>query len=123
MWEEQANGISADTRHAIRLELYTDSKGVATCVHGAFNRSGIEGRRIEDLLDLRESIEFDNLNVIHIHGKTNPTDALTKCHTKCTVTKPILRKLLETGTYSPDISDVYTGTKIVKQPTGKKKKK
>ena len=122
MWDEQANGISADTRHAIRLELYTDSKGVATCVHGAFNRSGIEGRRIEDLLDLRESIEFDNLNVIHIHGKSNPTDALTKCHTKCTVTKPLLRKLLETGTYIPDVSDVYTGTKIVKQPSGKKKK-
>ena len=107
----------------IKLEVLTDSNGLVTNCHGEFNRANIEGRRAEDLTDFRECIQYDSLTLRHIDGVTNPADALTKSHNRCTKTKTILRNLLETGWLTVDLSDAYTGNKIAKHPSLKKKKK
>ena len=117
--EEFQSGVET-TRYLCPMEMFTDSMGLVTNVQGAFDRANVDSRRVEDIGDFRENIALNKLTVMHINGVTNPVDCLTKPYNKCLKTYSLLKTLLETGKYTPDLSNAYTGHKIAKKPPKKK---
>ena len=107
-------------RELTEVEIYTDSNGVVDKSRSSFTTADLGKRRVEDIQDIRECGQFNSTKFLHINGISNPSDGLTKCHHRCTKTRVLLRSLFETGTYSPDLSDVFLGKKPRMFPVKKK---
>ena len=117
--ERTLNPKLQNSRFMCDINMYSDSLGLVQNVNGEFNRSNLDSRRIEDIEDFRECRRLNKLKLVHINGTTNPSDALTKALTKCLKTYALLRTLLQTGRYEPDVSDAYTGHKLPSHPKRK----
>ena len=117
--ERTLNPKLQNSRFMCDINMYSDSLGLVQNVNGEFNRNNLDSRRIEDIEDFRECRRLNKLKLVHINGTTNPSDALTKALTKCLKTYALLRILLQTGRYEPDVSDAYTGHKLPSHPKRK----
>ena len=60
----------------------------------------LSSRRRRDILDLRDSMRFDDLIMIHIDGPTNPVDVGTK-RDRTDKAQVELRKIIAKGRYTP----------------------
>ena len=120
--ERQVSGLPEQIRELSPVDLFTDSFGLVRKMRAEFNTADLSKRRVEDLSDLRECIAFNKTRLHHVDGTSNPTDALTKVFHKCTATRKILREMLESGKWAPQLSDVYLGKTHKAFPKKKSKK-
>ena len=118
--EQTLDGVAADVGQKADIHVFTDSDSVVRKVRASFNTADVNKRRVEDIADIRECMSEDAVKIHHINGITNPTDALTKHFSKCTSTRKLLKQLLESGIYVPDLSTVYLGRRA--KPPPKKRK-
>ena len=90
------------------IELHTDSMGLVKAVRLGATQS-LTSRRRRDILDLRDSMRFDDLIMIHIDGPTNPVDVGTK-RDRTEKAQIDLRKITAQGRYTPVASRDFANT-------------
>ena len=62
----------------------------------------LNAHRREEVGEIKQCIELGELRpIIHISGKYNPADPLTKPRNLCSTSLPEMYKLLETGVWEP----------------------
>ena len=113
--EEFFNGVRVSVRERIEreldgerfsawrcpLSLHSDSNSLVTKVMATSIEPALSKRRKQDVGDLQECLAVGDLReFLHINGKMNATDALTKCSSKCQHTIERLIELVA-GWYKP----------------------
>ena len=86
----------------IPVEIHTDSDGLVKALENEKIDSGLAPARKRDIALLKECIELGEISsVLHIDGKYNPTDCLTKDLSLTGQTRKVLLDILRTGIYNP----------------------
>jgi len=82
------------------IELHTDSKSLTSRIQ-SMSTSSLTKRRKADIADLRECVDRGELQLLHIAGKQNPADCLTKHRSRTKQTTTRFIELIKTGWYEP----------------------
>ena len=96
-WLEEGQ---APARETVKVEMHTDSKSLTTRVE-SMSMTNLSKRRKADVADLRECVDRGELTLVHIAGKQNPADCLTKHRSRTKFTSQRFVELVKTGWYEP----------------------
>jgi hypothetical protein len=82
--------------------MHTDAKSLVDKVESPRLDAALNKRRKQDVSDMKECRAFGDLRrLVHIQGKWNPADPLTKNKNRTKQTSVELVRLLSTGWYDP----------------------
>ncbi len=84
----------------VPVEMHTDSKSLVDRVT-SMSTTSLSKRRKADVADLRECVDRGELQILHIAGKQNPADCLTKHRSRTKQTTQRFVQLVREGWYEP----------------------
>jgi hypothetical protein len=91
-----------EERLKVQVEMHTDAKSLVDKVESPRLDAALNKRRKQDVSDMKECRAFGDLRrLVHIQGKWNPADPLTKNKNRTKQTSVELVRLLSTGWYDP----------------------